>query len=256
MINVGTNYETSKKAVEIAGKYPQGVYAAVGLHPINLETNLVKQKFDENEGGRFEEEFDFEKYKELALSSKKVVAIGEIGLDYYYKPKTKTKLALFKEKQKTLLEQELKLAKELNLPVIFHCRMAHQDLIEFLSENSQIKPKRAVAHGFVGNIGELQKYLDFDYYIGLNGIIFKTIEGIDFEKNIKKTPLDKILIETDCPFLTPPNFYPEQSRRIGEKRNNPLGVKFVAEHIAKIKNISFEKIAEITTKNTKDLFKI
>ncbi|MCK4473925.1 TatD family hydrolase [Candidatus Parcubacteria bacterium] len=244
VINVGVNYEISKKGKEIAKKYNKGVYAAVGLHPIALDTGLIKIKTED----KLEKEFDYEKYKKLALSSEKIVAIGEIGLDYWYKPKTKKKLALFKEKQKTLLEQELKLAKEVNLPVIFHCRMAHQDLIEFLSENSEIRPKKAVAHGFVGNTKELQKYLDFGFYIGFNGIIFKTIEGIDFEANIKKTPLDKILLETDCPFLTPPNF--------SEGRNNPLGVKIIAQHIAKIKNISFEKLAEITTKNAKKLFKI
>ena len=244
VINVGVNYEISKKGVEIAEKYNKGVYSAVGLHPIALDTGLIKIKTED----KLEKQFDFERYEKLALSSKKIVAIGEIGLDYYYKPKTKKKLVLFKEKQKALLKQELKLAKELNLPVIFHCRMAHQDLIEFLSENSQIRPRKAVAHGFVGNIEELQKYLDFGYYIGFNGIIFKTIEGIDFEANIKKTPLDRILIETDCPFLTPPNF--------GEERNNPLGVKLVVEHIAKIKDVSFEKIAEITFQNAKKLFNL
>jgi len=249
VINVGTHYEDSEEAVAIAEKYPKGIFAAIGLHPNLLGSDVLKLKLNDKECIiQKEEKLNYQKYKELASSSEKVVAIGEIGLDYYYKPKTKTKLALFKEKQKALLEQELKLAKELNLPVIFHCRMAHQDLIEFLSENSQIRPRRAVAHGFVGNTEELQKYLDFGYYIGFNGIIFKTIEGIDFEANIKKTPLDRILIETDCPFLTPPNF--------GEERNNPLAVKIIAEHIAKIKNIPIEQITEITSTNAKKLFKI
>lgn len=247
IINIGTNFLTSKKAVEIAEKYEKGVYASIGLHPINLDTGLVKMRTDEIEGSHFEKEFNFEKYKELA-KSKKVIAVGEIGLDYYWKPKTKKKLELFKEKQKYLLIKELNLAKELSLPVIFHCRMAHQDLITFLLENSEIKPKKAVAHGFVGNLEELKKYLDFGFYIGFNGIIFKKIEEINFEENSKNTPLDRSLIETDCPYLTPTNFH--------EKKNNPLGIRYVAQRIAEMKNISFDKVAETTTQNAKKLFKL
>ena len=248
VINVGTKYETSKKAVELAQKYKKGVFAAVGLHPIHLETNLVKIKNDkeEIEVKTKEESFDYEKYKKLA-QSEKVVAIGEIGLDYYWQPKTKRKLELFKEKQRAGLCQQLQLAKELNLPVILHCRMAHQDLIQFLRENKRIRPKKAVAHGFVGNLEELKEYLNFGYYIGFNGVIFKDIEGINFQENIKKTPLDKILIETDCPYLTPP-------QRNG--RNEPLFVKYIVEKIAQIKNITFEEVTQITTKNARKLFEI
>ena len=266
MINVGSQYETSKIAVKIAEKYPQGVYAAVGLHPIHLETGLAKIKQDPEEvqfNTREEESksvrsfpsslsqsesslFDYDKYKELAQYPK-AVAIGEIGLDYYWKPKTKGKLELFKEKQRIVLCQQLKLAKELDLPVIFHCRMAHKDLIQLLKENEQLRPPAAVAHGFVGNSDELKSYLDLGYYIGFSGIIFKKIEGIDFEENIRQMPLEKILIETDCPYLTPP-------RENG--RNEPLYIKHIVQKIAEIKNIDFEKVAEITTQNAKNLFKI
>jgi len=247
MLNIGTNLQTSKKAVEIAEKYSQGVYAAIGLHPINLDTGLVRMKVDKLEGSHFEKEFDFEKYKELA-QSKKVKAIGEIGLDYYWKPKTTRKKELFKQKQKELLLEELKLAKDLNLPVIFHCRMAHQDLIEFLKERGEIRPTKAVAHGFVGNLDELKTYLKFGFYIGFNGIIFKKIEGINLGENIKKTPLDRILIETDCPYLVPP--------QLKKERNEPIFLKYVVQKIAEIKNLRFEKVAEITTQNAKELFKI
>jgi len=248
VINIGTQYETSKRAIEIAEKYPEGIYAAVGLHPIHLETNLVKVKIDieEVEFNSREEEFNYEKYKELA-QSEKVVAIGEIGLDYYYKPKTKRKLALFKEKQRAGLCKQLESAKELNLPVIFHCRMGHRDLIKFLKENQEIRPKKAVAHGFVGQLDELKEYLNFGYSIGFNGIIFKKIEGINFEENIKNTPLDKILIETDCPYLTPSE---------AEGRNEPLNVKYIAKRIAEIRNVSYEEVAKITTENAQKLFKI
>lgn len=211
LINIGTNFFTSKKAVEIAEKYERGVFAAIGLHPINIDTGLVKLKTDPRElDGEilFEKDFDFEKYKKLAQSSSKIVAIGEIGLDYYYRPKTKRKLTLFKEKQKEIFIKQLEMAKELNLPVILHCRMAHSDLFEILKlkikdQNFKIK---GVLHGFVGTLEELNKYLSLGLFIGFNGIIFKKIEGIDFKRIIKETPLDKILVETDCPYLAPPNF--------------------------------------------------
>lgn len=249
MINAGSNYETSEKAIEIAERYNEGVYASVGLHPINLDTGLVKIRNDEAEGEHFEKEFDYDGYKTLAQNPK-VIAIGETGLDYYWKPKTTKKLAIFKEKQRTVLCQQLKLAKELNLPIIFHCRVAHNDLIETLNTEYLILNTnlRGVMHGFVGTTGQLKEYLKMGFYIGFNGIIFKNIEGINFEENIKNTPLDRILVETDCPYLAPPGF--------SEGRNNPLGVKYVIQRIAQIKNIRFEKLAEITTENAKRLFQL
>jgi len=259
LINVGTNYETSKKAVEIAEKYEKGVYAAIGLHPINIKQNQ-KSKIpirpslralgkNQNDKSKFknienilEEEFSYEGYKELT-KSKKVVAVGEIGLDYYWKPKTTKKKELFKQKQKELLLKELKLAEELNLPVIFHCRMAFDDLIDILQGSDPCK-LNGVIHCFTGNWKMAKKFLNLGFYLGFNGIIFK----LDLDEIIKKTPLDRILIETDCPYLTPPN--------LGKERNDPLGVKFVAERIAEIKNVGFDKIAEITTENAKRLFKL
>ena len=247
MINVGINYQTSKRAVEIAEKYEKEVYAAIGLHPINLDTGLIKMKADDLESKQLEREFDCQKYKKLTGSGE-VVAIGEIGLDYYWRPKTTKKKKLFKQKQKDLLLEQLKLAKELNLPIIFHCRVAHDDLIEILKSKIQNLKLKGVVHGFVGTSEQLQKYLDLGLYIGFNGIIFKNIKGINFEENIRKTPLDKILIETDCPYLTPP--------QKENQRNEPLYVKYTAVKIAKIKNLSFKEIAKITTENAKKLFRI
>jgi TatD DNase family protein len=245
MINVGSNYETSKKAVEIAQRYPTGVFATVGLHPINLDTGLVRMKIDNVEGSHFEKEFDYEKYKALA-KSEKVVAIGEIGLDYYWRPKTTAKKEIFKQKQRTVLCQQLELARELNLPVIFHCRMAHQDLIEVLKSNIKYQKSKieGVVHCFTGNWQEAEEYLKTGLCLGFNGIIFK----LDFKDIIKKTPLERILVETDCPYLSPPEFKKE--------RNEPVAVKYIAQEIAKIKNISLEEITEITTKNAKKLFQI
>jgi TatD DNase family protein len=253
MINVGSQYKTSQRAVEIAEKYENGVYAAVGLHPIHLTEGIFKTKIDEEEiaFNTGEEDFDYEKYKELALrrspeqARAKVVAIGEIGLDYYYRPKTKKKLNEFKEKQKEVFLKQLELARELNLPVIFHCRMAHQDLLEILNFqfsvfNFQLK---GVIHCFTGNLEQARKYMDMGFYLGFNGIIFK----MDLEEVIKNVPLDKLLVETDCPYLTPKPM---------EGRNEPLYVKYVAKRIAELKNINYEELESQTNKNAKELFGI
>jgi len=246
MINVGSQYSTSERAVEIAEKYEKGVYTAVGLHPIHLANGIFKTKIDTEEIAfqTKEEEFDYGKYKDLA-KSKKIVAIGEIGLDYYYKPKTKIKLATFKDKQKEVFLKQLELAKELNLPVIFHCRMAHEDLINILDTKYKIPNTKlgGVIHCFTGTLEQAKKYLEMGFCLGFNGIIFK----LNLEEIIKNTPLEKIVIETDCPYLTP-------LPMIG--RNEPLYVKYVAERIAELKGETFEKIAEITTENAKKLFKI
>jgi TatD DNase family protein len=221
MINVGSHYEASKRAVEIAEKYKEGVYAAVGLHPINLDTGLLRIKIDNEEGSHFEKEFDYEKYKEL-VKSKKVVAIGEIGLDYYWRPKTTAKKEIFKQKQKDLLLKELGLSQELDLPIIFHCRMAHDDLIKIIGEQltNNNKQIRGVVHCFTGS----------------------------WEQVIKKTPLERILVETDCPYLSPPEFKKE--------RNEPIAVKYIAREIAKIKNMDYKEINAITSHNAREFFKI
>ncbi|MDP2967183.1 MAG: TatD family hydrolase [bacterium] len=244
MINVGSQYETSKKAVKIAEQYEKGVYAAVGLHPIHLSDRIFKTKIDQKEieFQTREEDFDYQKYKELA-QSKKVAAIGEIGLDYWYKPKTKKKLEEFKQKQKEVFLQQLELARELSLPVIFHCRMAHDVLLETLNFQVSSFKFRGAIHCFTGNWQQAERYLEMGLYLGFNGIIFK----LDLDEIIKKTPLEKILIETDCPYLTPPPM---------EGRNEPLYVKYVAEKIAKIKNLSYEELSNMTTKNARKLLNI
>ena len=262
IMNVGTNYQTSKKAIEIAEQYETGIYATIGLHPIHLKNGFIKLKTDPEEGNFIAqtEDFNKEKYKELA-QSKKVKAVGEIGLDYYYAPQAEKELELLKEKQKQALLEQIELAKELNLPIIFHCRKAHQDLLEILKEqqtpklltasdratNPELASKfgvRGVIHCFTGKWQEAQEYLEMGFYLGFNGIIFK----LNLDKIIEKVPLEKILIETDSPYLTPP--------RAGEERNEPLFVKYVVEKIAEIKGVDYAKIAEITTQNAQNLFQI
>jgi TatD DNase family protein len=242
-INVGTKYETSKEAIEVAERFGEGLFAAVGLHPIHIKTDLLKLRTDEDEGGfaPLGEEFDKEKYKDLA-KSKKVVAIGEIGLDYYYKPKTKTRLEQFKEKQKEVFVQQLDMAEELNLPVIIHCRMAHQDLINILKQKNQIK---GVIHCFTGTLEEAKEYIKLGFYIGINGIIFK----FNIDEVIKNISIENILVETDCPYLTP-------IAEGKDKRNEPIFVKHVIQKIADLKEISFDEVVAKTTGNAKKLFGI
>lgn len=240
MINVGINLKTSQEVIDITQQYPAGVYAAIGLHPINLDTGLVKMKFNNEEGSGLEKDFDYQKYKQLAKNSK-VVAIGEVGLDYYWKPKTTGRIEQFKQKQKDLLLKELELAQELNLPVIFHCRMAHDDLLEILSNKND--PTGAI-HCFTGTWEQAQKYMAMGFYLGFNGIIFK----LNLDEIIKKTPLERILVETDCPYLPPLKFKGQ--------RNEPAYVKYIAQRIADIKEMSLEKVSEVTTNNAKLLFKI
>lgn len=259
VINVGSQYKTSKRAIEIAEKYEKGVFAAIGLHPIHLETGLVKIKADPDEiqFPTKEEIFDKKKYRELALSSKKAVAIGEIGLDYYWKPKTKTKLQLFKEKQKNVFIQQLELAQELNLPAIIHCRMAHNELIDALktktneSENKSRKPEfKGVIHCFTGSQEHAKEYMNMGFHIGFNGLIFK----MNLDEIIRATPLEKILVETDCPYLIPPQAISKNKTAPG--RNEPIFIKYIIQKIADIKKLSFEEISENTAKNAKKLFNI
>lgn len=238
MINVGTNFQSSKKALEIV-ENNFDVFASIGLHPLNIDSEFLKNKGYSKEAESFlEKDFDYEKYKELA-KSKKVVAIGECGLDYWYRPKATGKKESFKQEQKRILEKQLDLAQELNLPVIIHCRSAFDDLFEILSK----RKVKGVLHCFTGNKIEAERFLSLGLHIGINGIIFK----MDLNEAIKDIPLEKILIETDCPYLSPPGF---------EERNNPFALEYIIEEIAKIKELERGKVEEITTENAKKLFNI
>ena len=253
MINVGTGYTTSLRAKDLAQKYAEGVYGAVGLHPINLETGLVKIKTDpaETELETCEEKFDYAKYKDLA-GSPKVVAIGEIGLDYFRRPKGAAKSAEFKKRQEEILISQLGLAQDLGLPVIFHCRMAHDDLLRILASRPAV---RGVIHCFTGNREQARQYLAMGFYLGLNGIIFKQAPGLpDYGEMIQETALEKILVETDCPYLTPP-----LSAEVGgqaQGRNEPVYIKYVIQKIAATKKMSVDETAAQTTLNARTVFNI
>jgi TatD DNase family protein len=162
MINIGTNLKSSKKAIEIAKNHPN-VFASIGLHPLNVDSEFLKNKGYSGEIESFlEKDFDYDSYK--SLMDEKVVAIGEIGLDYWYRPKGTAKKELFKQEQKRIFERQLDLAEELNLPVIIHCRSAFGDLYEIVSK----RKIKGVLHCFTGTKEDAEKFLALGLHIGIN----------------------------------------------------------------------------------------
>lgn len=259
MITVGTQKDTSAAAMATAEKYGTGIWAAIGLHPNHLFSTII----DEEETPAFKsrtEDFDPKYYRELAHSSKKVVAIGECGLDYYRIPEN-LDLNEIKIKQHKVFREHIHLATELNLPLIVHVRDgstlltagAHEDVIMILGEEIRQGnlQKRGVIHCFSGTWEEAKHYFDLGFLISFTGAaLFPPKKGQPdiLKEVIEKSPLDKIIVETDSPYLTPP---PHRG-----KRNEPSYVRLIAEHLAKIKNLDFEEITRQTTKNATALFNL
>lgn len=246
MINVGAQFSTSQRAVKMAEDQP-ALYAAIALHPIHLQTKEIYEELPTGEKVKIvsrAEEFDYNKYKELALSSPKVVAIGETGIDYYHLEDNDRDEQ--KALQKKVFIEHIKLANELNLPLIIHCRDAYDDLIEILQAN-EVKSK-GVIHCFAGNKEQAKIFLELGFYLGFTGVItFKN--GVEeLHEIIKEMPEDRILSETDCPYLTPEPFR--------GKRNEPIYVEYVIKKIAMLRNWSFEKAEKITETNAKTLFNL
>jgi TatD DNase family protein len=245
MINVGVNYESSLRAVGIANEYNSGVWAAVGLHPENINDILRPAKKDVRKPEEIKEPgFDAALYSGLAQASDKVVAIGETGLDYLHLPKDEARAASIREKQADVFKQHLALASELGLPVIIHTRMAHGDTIGILRAVAGSGGNiNGVIHCFTGNAEEMSQYRELGLHFGINGIIFK----LSLDEAIARMPLDRILLETDCPFLSP---VPET------KRNEPRFVVNIAKRLAQTRNEPVETILDAATANSKKLFNI
>ena len=223
MINVGSDFLSSKMALEITGRYDKGVYASVGLHPNDNENEI----------------FQIENYRQLAENNK-VVAIGECGLDL---KNQKSNL----KNQKYIFEEQIKLAIELDKPLMIHCREAHNEVIKILNtyyliHNTKL---RGNIHFFSGDWEIAQKYFNLGFTISFTGVITFVRQ---YDEIIKKAPLEKIMIETDAPFVAP---MPHRG-----KRNEPLYVKEVAKKIAEIRKEPYEKIAKITTDNALKFFNI
>ena len=246
VVNVGSQYSTSKRAVEYAEKFPAGVWAAIGIQPVHLrEMSFVHSDSDELEKAEIKtsgERFDRDKYLELA-ENEKVVAIGEIGLDYHHFEEGDD-IEKLKENQKEVLIKFIELANEVQKPVMIHCWDAYDDLLEILQKYPV--EKKGVIHSFIGSYKTANKFIDLGYKIGVNGIV---TYGESYDRLLKEIDLGNILLETDCPYLTP-----RPLER--EKRNEPVFVRYVAQKVATVKNIPVEEVARITTENTKKIFGI
>lgn len=222
ILNVGCHEEEIEKVVIAAEKYPT-VYAAIGLHPNNAKQESEKL---------------WQRIYELA-EHPKVVALGEMGLDYYRDNSPK-------DIQKRVFIKQIGMAKELNKPIIVHDRDAHQDCFDIVKAEGA-KEVGGVFHTYSGSIEMAKEIMKLNFYISVAGpVTFKNANRL--LEVAKFIPLDRLLIETDCPYLTP---HPHRG-----ERNEPAYVRFVAEKIAELKGISFEELARASLENAKKLFKI
>ncbi len=233
IINVGTKIDSSQKAIEIAEKY-ENIYATVGIHPHHAD------KLEENW---------LDELEKLAKHPK-IVAIGECGLDFYrYELNGLTDPKI----QKELFIKQIDLSHKLKLPLMIHNRQAGWDILEIINKHKGLLlDPPGMFHCFSGDMGLLKEVLDLGFYIGFDGnITYKGIaprEITDLKDLAKATPVDRILVETDSPFLTP---IPHR----GEK-NKPEYAIIIAKFIAELKGLEFEKFNEITAKNAEILFKL
>jgi len=235
IINVGSSLKRSKKSIYLSEKYPE-IYAAVGIHPQEAE-NIKKPEIAINS-------------LEKMAKNPKVVAIGECGLDFYLinKKKISKKIAeKIKKKQKEIFLEQINLAKKLKKPIIIHCREAFKEMIQLIKPLIKKNFPGGVFHCFSGDKNFLNKIIKMNFYIGFCG-------NLTFEKSekiweiAKIAPLEKILLETDSPFLSPCPY-----RGL---RNEPKNVKIIADFLAKIRGNTPKEISQKTTQNAKNLFKI
>lgn len=247
VINVGTQLDTSKKAVEMANKYEEGVYAIVGLHPIHTSASYHDEKELGVGGKEFTsrgEEFDKDAYRELLKNkkaNKKIVGIGECGLDYYRSEKE-----LLEKQRKTFIAQ-IELANEFNKPLMLHIRDAYTPALEILKEYAKVK---GVVHFFTGTLEEAKGFTDFGFFISLAGSITfppkKDGTGRHSNEVIKNTPLDMILTDTDSPYVAPVPYRGQ--------RNEPLYVREIVKKIAEVKGLSEQEVAKAIVANAKRVF--
>ena len=219
LLTIGTSLESSKKVLEIVSKYPN-VYGAIGIHPNSTTGNL--DKLDE--------------IHMLKKKNKKIIAFGETGLDYFYKRSDK-------KDQIIAFEKHVEFSISEKIPVIIHSRDADDDTISIIKKYH--KKTNFLIHCFTGNLEFAKNLLNLNCLISFSGIItFK--KSNDLRDVVKYVPLEKMLIETDSPYLSPDPFR--------GKSNEPANVKIVAETVASIKQISFEQVATSTTANFNNFF--
>jgi TatD DNase family protein len=219
---VGFDKETIEKALEIA-EGNEGFYAGIGWHPVDAID------FNDN----------YINWIEELTENKKVVAIGEMGLDYYWDKSPK-------EVQLEVFKKQINLAKRVKLPMIIHNREATKDVLDTL-RTEKADEVGGIMHCFNGSIETAKMCMDLGFYLSIGGpVTFKN--AVNLQKVVEQIPMDKLLVETDCPYLTP---HPYRG-----KRNEPSYIKHIVQKIADIKNISFDEVARITTSNAQKLLKI
>jgi TatD DNase family protein len=222
LVVIGCDAEGITSAIELAEKY-DFVYAAIGWHPVDAIDMT---------------DTDLERIEELSTHPK-VVAIGEMGLDYHWDKSPK-------DVQKDVLRQQIQLAKRVKLPIIIHNREATADIIPILREEGAAEVG-GIMHCYSDEADLIQEFLDMNFYISLGGPV--TFKNARAPKEVAKiVPADRLLIETDCPYLAP---HPNRG-----KRNEPAYVKLVAEQIAELRGIGYEELAELTMRNAERLYQI
>lgn len=222
IVVVGFDKPTITRAMELIEEY-DFIYAAIGWHPVDA-IDMTEE--------------DLSWIKELSFHEK-VVAIGEMGLDYHWDKSPK-------DVQKEVFRKQIALAKEVNLPIIIHNRDATEDVVTILKEEGA-EEVGGIMHCFTGSAEVARQCMDMNFYISFGGPV--TFKNAKKPKEVaKEIPNDRLLIETDCPFLTPHPFR--------GKRNEPSYVKYVAEQLAELKGLTYEEIASITTENAKRLFRM
>lgn len=221
IVNVGASYDSCQKVVDMAQEYPF-MYAAVGIHP--------------DEVGALNE-VSFAQMKQL-FQREKVVAVGEIGLDYYWDKESH-------DQQKKWFIRQLDLAKEFNLPVLIHSREAAADTLEIMKKEAG--GLSGVIHCFSYSREMAQEYVKMGFYIGIGGVVtFKNAKKI--KEVAEAIPLEKILLETDCPYLAPVPYR--------GKRNDSRYIRYVAEEIARLKDISYEEVIRQTEENARKMYRL
>jgi TatD DNase family protein len=221
IVTIGTDLASSKKAIEIARKY-DFIYAAVGYHPHNAKEAIVR---------------DLEELRDSAYQPK-VVAWGEIGLDFFRRHSPP-------DMQVQAFERQLDMAAELDLPVIIHDRDAHSDLLRILRKRERLY--RGVIHCFSGNYDLAMAFIEMGFCISFPGTVTYR-NAVDAQTAASRIPLERLLVETDCPYLTPVPFR--------GKRNEPLYIRHTAEKIAQLRQMEIERLAEATSANTIRLFNL
>ncbi|MCR5667339.1 MAG: TatD family hydrolase [Eubacterium sp.] len=224
VVDVGASIASTKMALDLSQQY-DFIYAAVGVHPSDIE-DLNDETFA---------------WLSNQTQADKVVAIGEIGLDYYWEKDPEVR-----DRQKYWFTKQIELAKEKNLPIIVHSREAAEDTVKVMKEaNAQEVP--GIIHCYSYSPELSKTFLDMGYYLGIGGVItFKNAKKL--VETVKKAPMERLLLETDCPYLAP-----EPNRG---KRNSSLNLIYVADKIAEIKNLTREEVISITTDNAKKLYRI